>query len=322
MEYVKLTGCGATVSRITLGTMTLGGQVDEKAGLEAVDYALDQGVNFFDTANMYTGGKSEEIMGKAIAGRRDRFILATKVGQKMRDGVNGIGLSRIHIIQEMEASLRRLKTDYVDFYYLHAPDYNTPVDETLAAMDDLVKAGKVRYIGASNYAAWQICQLHHAAANANQAKPVVSQMVYNMITRGIEQELVPFLKEYGVGLVVYNPIAGGLLTEKYAQKHIIDNTRMASNEVYNKRYWNDENLRAWDDVNRIAKQAGIGMVELSFRWLLSTGNVDSIITGFSSLEQLKQNLRAADGGTLPADVMAECDKVWLGLSGTRFKYNR
>lgn len=322
MEYVKLTGCGIDVSRICIGTMTMGGQVDEKTGVAAVDYALDQGINFFDTANMYTGGASEQIMGKAMAGRRDRFILATKVGQKMRDGVNGIGLSRSHILREMEDSLRRLKTDYVDMYYLHAPDTHTPVEETLSAMDCLVRSGKVRYVGASNYAAWQLCQLHHTAKEYCQTAPVFTQMVYNLITRGIEQELVPFLKQYRMGLIIYNPLAGGLLTEKYAAKASIANARLSANEIYKNRYWNEENLKAWDQIATIAKEAGIGMVQLAYRWLITTGNVDSIVTGFSSLEQLKENVSAYEGGPLSADVMAACDKVWEGLAGTRFKYNR
>ncbi len=323
MEYAHLTGCGMEVSRICLGTMTFGGQVDEKLAAAAVDYALEKGVTFLDTANVYTGGGSETILGKAIAGRRDKFILATKVGQRMRqDGPNGTGLSRYGIMREVEASLMRLDTDYIDLYYLHAPDYQTPPEETLAAMDDLVRSGKVRYVGASNYAAWQMCQLAHIAGRKNLAKPVVTQNVYNLITRSIDPELGPFLKRYKMGLVVYNPLAGGLLTEKYADKKVHEGSRFGVNETYNKRYWNDENLGAWDMIRQIAAGAGISMVQLAMRWLLSTGHVDSIITGFTSMDQLKQNIASIEGGVLPADVMAECGKVWEKLAGKRFQYNR
>ncbi|MCL2000046.1 MAG: aldo/keto reductase [Planctomycetes bacterium] len=323
MEYVRLTGCGMEISRICLGTMTLGGQVDEKLGVQAIDYALDKGVTFIDTANMYTGGKSESITGKAIAGRRDKLILATKVGQRMRTGEpNGIGLSRYSIIREFEASLKRLGTDYIDLYYLHAPDYQTPPEETLSAMDNLIRSGKVRYIGASNYAAWQMCQLVHLADEKNLTKPVATQNVYNLITRSIDPELAPFLKQYQMGLIVYNPLAGGLLTEKYADKKIHADSRFGVNEIYSKRYWTDENLAAWDLIHRIAAEAGISMVQLAMRWLLSTGKVDSIITGFTSLEQLQQNITAIEGGALSSDVMAKCDQVWEKLSGNRFQYNR
>lgn len=321
MEQVRLTGTGLQVSRICIGTMTVGGQVDEPAALAAVNYALDQGVNFFDTADVYTEGRSEEIMGKAIAGRRDRFVLASKGGLRMRPGPNNAGLSRRYILGAVEDSLTRLGTDYLDFYYLHAPDPATPADETLATMEALVWSGKVRYVGVSNFAAWQIAELWHKAPSP-ASRPVAAQMVYNLITRGIEQELTPFLKSYGLGLVVYNPLAGGLLTEKYADKSLVDNARFSTNAVYKERYWNADNLAAWDEVRRIAASAGIGMVELAYRWLVSTGAVDSVITGFSSLDQLKANLSAADAGPLPPDVLADCDKLWDGLAGSRYKYNR
>ncbi len=320
MEQVYLTGCGMQVSRICVGTMTFGGQVDEKLAIEAVDYALEQGVNFIDAANMYTGGKSEIIIGKALAGRRDKFILATKVGQKMRAEPNGTGLSRYAIVRELEASLKRLGTDYLDLYYLHAPDYHTPIEETLSAMDSLVASGKVRYVGASNYASWQLCQMCHLGGD--RATPVVSQNVYNMITRSIDRELIPFLREYGKGLVVYNPLAGGLLTDKYADKQVHKESRFGVNDVYNKRYWNDENLQAWDAIHRIAVDAGVNMVQLAMRWLLTIGGVDVIITGFTGLEQLKQNIASIEGGPLSPDVMAACEKVWQGLAGNRFQYNR
>ena len=189
-------------------------------------------------------------------------------------------------------------------------------------MDDLIRSGKVRYLAVSNYAAWQMCRLVHLADRKNLAMPVATQNVYNLITRSIDPELVPFLKQYKIGLVVYNPLAGGLLTEKYANKKIHADSRFGTSEIYSKRYWNDENLDAWDMLHRVASEAGITMVQLAMRWLLSGGKVDSIITGFTSMEQLKQNIASIEGGALPADIMAECDKVWEKLSGNRFRYNR
>ncbi len=325
MEYTVLKGTGIEVSKISMGAMTFGGQIDEKTGIEAVDYCIEQGINFFDTANGYTYGKSEEILGKALKGKRDKVVLATKVGSAIwqdTNARNSSGLSRRYILEQIEQSLKRLQTDYVDVYYLHTPDSKTPIQETLDTMDMLVRSGKVRYIGASNYTAWQLCQMYYEGNNANLNRPVMVQMVYNLITRGIEQELVPFLREYKMGLVVYNPIAAGFLTDKYKDKQLLPNTRFANNKMYAQRYWNEDNLAVWDDIQKIALDAGINMLELAMRWTYSMDCVDSILTGFSSLEQLKENIKSIDKGRLPADVLAQCDEVWTKLSGTRFKYYR
>ena len=322
MEYVQLTGSGISVSRLCLGAMTFGDQIDEKEGIRCVDHALDAGVNFFDTANRYTDGKSEEILGKALAGKRDKVILATKVGNHVPGCDHERGSSRAHILRQVESSLRRLKTEYIDIYYLHSPDAVTPVEETVETMDSLVRSGKVRYIGTSNFAAWQACRMHYEAKGAHRASPVVAQMVYNLLTRGLEQEFIPFLKALGLSLVVYNPIAGGLLTDKYAEKKPLENTRFTLSKMYADRYWNEDNLAAWDAVRSIAQDAGISMLELAMRWIYSTGNVESILTGFSSLSQLEANLKTLDAGKLSPEVMQACDKVWQHLSGTRFRYNR
>lgn len=321
MEYVKLPGSGLEVSKICLGTMTFGQQVDEATGVKAIAYALDMGVNFVDTANIYTGGKSETITGKALVSCRDRVILASKVGLKVRDGINGIGLSRHAIITELEHSLKRLNTDYLDIYYMHAPDYATPMDESLRAMDDMVASGKVRYIGTSNFAAWQLCRLHHTAKELLLRRPVITQTVYNLITRGIEQELLPFLDAYDIALTVYNPLAGGLLTDKYAEKQKLAAARLSTNAIYAERYWTEENLRAWDDAHAIAKECGLPMAQLAMRWLISSKRVSSIITGFSSLEQLQENL-SMDWQPLDPATLQACDALWNKLAGARFQYNR
>lgn len=322
MEYVSLKGCGLRVSRIAFGAMTFGGQMEEGDCLRSVDVALDAGVNFFDTANMYTKGESERILGKAMAGRRDRFILATKVGQKVNEEANGRGLSRHHILTEVENSLRRLGTDRIDVYYMHLPDYHTPVEETLSAFDALVKAGKIRYVGASNFAAWQLCRFHHVAKERLLTAPVMTQNVHNLLTRGVEQELAPFAREYGMSLIAYNPLAGGLLTDKYAEKRKPPNSRFALNSNYDKRYWNDDNLAAWDELRRLASKAETSMARLAMRWLVDSGNVDVILTGFTSIDQLRENLASLDGPPLGPEILAGCDRLWERLSGTRFKYNR
>ena len=325
MKYKKLTGTGLDVSEICMGAMTFGGQVDEKTGIEAIDYCSDQGINFFDTANGYNFGKSEEILGKAFKNKRDKAIIATKVGSGVwqdKNIPNSFGLSRSYILEQVELSLKRLQTDYIDIYYLHAPDVNTPVEETLDTMDMLIHSGKVRYIGASNYAAWQLCQMYYKSQFACKNRPVMVQMVYNIITRGIEQELLSFLSEHKMGLVVYNPVAAGFLTDKYKDKQMLPNTRFATNKMYADRYWNQDNFAAWDEIHAIAQEAGISMVELAMRWVYSMPQVNSILTGFSSMEQLKENIKTIDAGKLPDDVLEKCDKVWQKVSGTRFKYNR
>ncbi|SBV98024.1 Predicted aldo/keto reductase [uncultured delta proteobacterium] len=323
MEYVNLTGTGLSVSRFCLGTMTFGAQMEEKDAIRAVDYALDQGINMVDTANKYANGKGEEILGKALSGgKREKVILATKAGTVAYEGPNGRGLSRRHIMEQINISLKRMKTDYLDIFYLHQPDYATPVEETLDTMDYLVRSGKVLYLGVSNFAAWQVARLYHLGKSGNKPAPVVAQMVYNLITRGIEQEFIPFTKEYRIGTIAYNPLAAGFLTDKYADKQKLENTRFALSKLYADRYWNEDNLTAWDAIHAIARQAAIPMHELAMRWIISTGSVNAILLGFSRMEQLESNIKALDGGPLSADVMEACDAVWKSLSGTRYNYNR
>ena len=323
MKYQTLTGTGATVSKICLGTMTFGGQVDEAESIRMVHRALDAGVNFVDTADAYTGGNSEIITGKALKGKRNGVVLASKVrnqvGQyELKDG----GLSRWHIINGVEASLKRLGTDCLDIYYLHLPDYNTPLEESLAAFDLLVRQGKVIYVGMSNYAAWQTCQARWICDRRNFSPPVVTQHVYNLVTRGIEQELIPFCREVGMGLVVYNPLAAGLLTGKHSrEKGPIDGTRLQTSKNYYGRYWSDSNLDALEELMEIAKQAGKTPVELAFQWLVAQDVVDSILIGFTRMEHLEQNLSAWEG-ELDNDTLEACDQVWGKVKGDSFQYNR
>ncbi len=322
MKYNKLPGTSLLVSQISLGTMMFGGQTNEQDSLAILDYAHGAGINFWDTANMYTQGESERIVGKALKGRREDILLATKVFHPMGEKINDQGLSRRAILSAAEASLRRLDTDYIDLYYLHAPDYDTGLEETLETMTGLVRAGKVRYVGISNYAAWQIADVLALCDKRGYVPPVITQNVYNLITRGVETELMPFMKAHNLGMAVYNPFAGGILTGKHQAGKPAGDTRFATNEIYYQRYWSQENFRAVDRLADIAQKAGISLVELSMKWCLSRPGVVSVISGVSRLSQLEQNIAAAGGDPLGQDTLEACDGVWLSLAGTRFQYNR
>jgi len=215
MEYRTLGRHGVKVSRLCLGTMMFGGPTSEEESIRIIHRALDLGINFIDTADMYTGGASERITGKAIRDRRDQVVLATKVRYPVGDGPNDSGLSRYHIFNAVEASLRRLGTDHIDLYYLHLPDYETPLEESLSAMDDLVRQGKVRYIGCSNFYAWQICKGLWISDRRGWAPFACVQPLYNIVNRDAEVEVLPLCAEEGLGVVTYSPLARGVLSGKY-----------------------------------------------------------------------------------------------------------
>lgn len=322
MQHRKLTGTGLTVSNLCVGTMTFGGQVDEKAGIEIIRFALDNGINFIDTANVYSGGVSETITGKALKGRRDEAVLATKIRYNITGKKNDEGLHRGHMIAGTDACLKRLDTDYVDILYLHAPDYATPIEETMEAATQLVKAGKARYIGVSNYASWQIVDLIRVSERINGIAPVVTQDCYNLITRSIDRELVPCIQAHNIGLVIYSPIASGLLTEKHLAGEPAEGSRMAINQQYNDRFWKPTNLQAVQELHAIAKEAGMRLTELAMNWCNSLGYVDSILAGMSRLDQLKQNMAWLHDEPLSAEIMAKCDAVWAKIDDQSFKYSR
>lgn len=323
MKYRTLTGTGATVSRVCLGTMTFGDQVDEAESIKMVHRALDAGVNFIDTADVYTKGASETIVGKALKGKRNGVVLASKVAnQSGQYKLKDTGLSRWHVINGVEACLKRLDTDCLDICYLHKPDYKTPLEESMAAFDQLVRQGKVMYVGMSNYAAWQVCQARWICDKRNYSPPVVTQNVYNLLARGIEQEFVPFIRDLGIGFTVYNPLAGGLMTGKHLRdKAPAEGTRFQMNKEYHRRYWLDSNFDALAELMEIAKQAGKKPVELAFQWLAAQDVVNSIIIGFSKMEHLEQNLSAWEG-ELDGDTLKACDSVWKKIKGDSFQYNR
>ncbi len=322
MQTIRLKHTDLSVSRACLGTMTFGGQTDEAAAARIVARALDAGINFFDTANIYHQGRSEMILGKALGARRKDVILASKVRGKMGEGADESGLSRRAVFRAVEDSLRRLGTDYLDIYYLHQPDYDVPLEETLEAMEELVRQGKVRWPGSSNYASWQVVRMLWLAEKNGWRPAWISQPMYNLLARGIEQEFLPMAGEFGISTVVYNPLAGGLLTGKHRQEAPLPGTRFDGNQMYLDRYWHPAYFEAVEKLRQIAEGAGRSLVSLALNWLLHHTAADCIILGASRLEQLEQNLAALEEGPLPPEAVAACDRVWDGLRGVTPKYNR
>ncbi len=322
MEFRTLGKTDLKVSRLSLGAMTFGGQVDEDEAIRMVDRCLEHGLNFYDTANVYNQGKSEVILGKALRGRRHKVVLSTKVRGKMGDEPEDVGLRRPAIRRAIEDSLRRLGTDYVDLYYLHHPDWDTRIEETLSTMEDLVREGKIRYPAVSNYAAWQVVQMLWHCENHGCVPPTVTQPMYNLLARGIEQEYLAFCKEYGLAVVAYNPLAGGLLTGKHSSGNPpAAGTRFDGNQVYQDRYWHETYFDAQREVAIIAESAGLTTTQLAFRWLLTQPAVDCVLLGASSMSQLDENLKACEGPVLEPSVIAQCDAVWEKLRGSTPKYN-
>jgi aryl-alcohol dehydrogenase-like predicted oxidoreductase len=322
METRTLPHTDLTVSRICFGTMTFGGQTSEEAAREMVDLCFDRGINFFDTANVYNQGESERILGRALKGLRDRVVLASKVRGKMGDAPDQQGLSRAAILRAIDESLQRLGTDYLDIYYLHMPDYETPIEETLAAMDEVVRAGKVRYPATSNYAAWQVTEILCISGQKGYRPPWISQPMYNLLARGIEQEYLPMCERFGISTFVYNPLAGGLLTGKQRRDAPISGTRFDGNKLYLDRYWHEEQFNAVDALRDIAAAAGRSMVSLALNWAMRHTPATGLILGASRMEQLKENLDALGDGPLPPDVIERCDAVWRRLRGVTPQYNR
>jgi aryl-alcohol dehydrogenase-like predicted oxidoreductase len=321
MDHVTLEHTALTVSRICFGTMTLGGQADEAASRRMVDRCFEAGINFFDTANIYQKGASEKILGAALKGRRQQVVLASKVRGKM--GIFGEeGLSKAAILRAFDSSLRRLGTDYLDLYYLHQPDYDVPLEETLAAMDELVRAGKIRYPASSNYASWQVVQMLSMAQAKGYQPAYVTQPMYNLLARGIEQEYLPMCREFGVSTVVYNPLAGGLLTGKHTPQAPLPGSRFDHNQLYLDRYWHPACFDAVTGLRRVADQAGRTLTSLALNWLLHHTSTTCVILGASRLEQLEENLKTLEDGPLAPDVLAACDAVWNTLRGITPKYNR
>jgi aryl-alcohol dehydrogenase-like predicted oxidoreductase len=233
------------------------------------------------------------------------------------------GLSRPAILTAITETLERLGTDYIDIYYLHQPDYETPIEETLETLAELHKEGKIRFLGVSNYAAWQVCEMLHLCKQAGWPSPWISQPMYNLLARGIEQEYVPFARRFGVSCICYNPLAGGLLTGKQDfQRGPLPGTRFDANSQYQGRYWHARYFEAVEALRQLARRTERTLAQLALTWILQQPGVNSVLIGASSLSQLEENLRAAEGEGLDADALAECDRIWRDLRGPTPIYNR
>ncbi len=322
MDNVTLKHTNLNVSRICFGTMTFGGQTDKASATRMLDLCTETGINFLDTANAYNNGASEEMLGQLLNGRRHNYILASKVRNKMGDGEDMAGLSRRAIFRAIDDSLRRLRTDYLDIYYLHLPDYAVPIEESLDAMTELVKQGKVRHVASSNYSGWQVVEMLWIAERKGYSAPYISQPMYNLIARGIEQEYLPMCKQFGVSNIVYNPLAGGLLTGKHKPEAPIPGTRFDKNRMYLDRYWHQADFDAVDQLLQIAAAAGRSLLSLSLNWLYHHTPTDCIILGASRVEHLEQNLAVLKDGPLHPETLLACDKVWAALRGPTPNYNR
>jgi 1-deoxyxylulose-5-phosphate synthase len=322
MMFKKLNRTDLNISRLCFGTMTFGKPADQATSTRMVDQCIEAGINFFDTANMYQLGVAESMLGEALKSRRKNVILASKVRFKMGDAPDQSGLSRKAILRAVEESLKRLQTDYLDIYYLHFPDYDVPIEETQDALDSLVKQGKIRYPATSNYAAWQQTEMLWIAEKKNYKPAVITQPMYNLLARGIEQEWLPMTKHYGLSNIVYNPLAAGLLTGKHQMQTIPPGTRFDNNKLYQDRYWHKQDFEAVEKLKSIAHKSGRSLLSIAFNWLLHHTAADCVILGASRPEQLAQNLEACEEGPLLDDVVRACDEVWRELRGPIPVYNR
>ena len=303
MEYRQLGTSGVRVSAIGLGTNRFGSAALEQKEVKAViDACMDLGINFIDTSNSYQGGRSEETLGNALEGRRDRFVVATKFFFPTGDGPNDRGTSRYHLMNAVEESLRRLRTDHIDVYYIHRWDDATPIQETLRALDDLIRQGKVRYIGGSDFASWQLAHANLLAEFRGWTAFAVLQSHYHMLEREVEREVLPYCLAHGVGFVPYFPLAGGFLTGKYARGQKPPPGSRGESHPYVQKYMTDAHYDVVERLEAWAKARGRGLNELAQCWLLAQPRVCSVISGATRLSQVEDNARAAEWALTPDEL--------------------
>lgn len=307
MEYRRVGRSGLKVSAVGLGTNAFGSRADEQTSIRIVLHALELGVNFIDTAESYTGGQSEEMIGKALKGKRQQAVLATKFGHVRTVGPKESGGSRSYMVKAMENSLKRLDTDYIDLYYLHYPDADTPIEETLRALDDLVSSGKVRYLACSNFAAWQLAEAALTSRVGNTAPFVAIQSRYNLLDRTIEQEIVPCCLKYGVGVVPWGPLASGFLTGKYEPTQETPGRFSPTAGIY-RDVFTQVNFEKVVRLKAFAADRGHTVGDLAIAWLLSRPWLSSVIAGATNAEQVTANIAAADWKLAP-DEIAQLDHL-------------
>lgn len=308
MKYRYLGHTGLEVSVLGLGTNAFGKRADQDTSIRIIHHALDRGVNFIDTANIYAGTESERIIGLALQGRRQEAVLATKAGMVMGQGPNGRGSSRYHLMQELENSLKRLRTDYVDLYQIHTFDPHTPLEETLRTLDDMVRSGKVRYIGASNYAAWELMKAIGISEAKGLNRFVSTQVSYSLADRTPERELVPMCLDQGVGIIPYFPLAGGILTGKYSLENRAPEQSRADTDPNFSRFVIDRNIRLSQEVGRLAADLELAPSSLSLAWLMGRPAVSTVIVGATRTSQLEDNLRSVEM-TLSEETIQQLDRI-------------
>src|SRR5206468_611150 len=292
-------------STLCLGTMMFGGQATEADSLRIIHKALDAGINFIDTADMYVAGESERIVGKAIADRRGQVFLATKGRNKTGEGPNDWGTSRLHMRQALEASLKRLNTDYVDLYYVHAPDYNTPIEETLRFLDDAVHQGKILYPACSNFRAWRVCEGLWTSDKLGLARFAAVQPLYNLVNRDIEVELLPLCQAHGIGVVSYSPLARGILTGKYKPGEAFpEGSRAARNDKrLHEAELREESLAISQQLATHCKAKGVVPSQFALAWCIANPIITSIVLGPRTMEQFDDNLGALEVTITPEDEL-------------------
>ena len=296
MEYRTLGRAGVKVSSLCLGTMMFGGPTNEKDSIRIIHRALDAGINFLDTANVYNGGESERVIGKAVSENREKWVIATKVHGTMGDDVNESGSHRFHIMSAVEASLKRLGSDHIDVYYLHRWDASTRIAESLRTLDDCVRQGKVRYIACSNFEAWRVCEALWTSEKLGLEEFVCVQPLYNIVNRDAEVELLPFCEKYGVGVVPYSPLARGVLSGKYLRgekppkgsRAARQDRRMLQTEL------RDESFDVAQELKPMADAHGKTLTQFALAWVLANPTITSVIIGPRTMEQLEDNLGCLD----------------------------
>jgi 1-deoxyxylulose-5-phosphate synthase len=311
MQYVRLGNTGTKVSRICLGMMTYGSPkwrpwvLDDAASRPFLKRALELGINFFDTADMYSLGESEAVLGrglKELGIARDKVVIATKVFWPMSDDVNARGLSRKHIMDAIDASLRRLGMDYVDLYQIHRFDYETPIEETLEALHDIIKTGKARYIGASSMHAWRFVKMIYAADRLGLSRFVTMQNHYNLVYREEEREMIPFCVDQAIGLLPWSPLARGFLAGTHRKQDYGDSLRAKTDDYAHKLYYQDSDFEVVERLAEIANRKGVSNAQVALAWLLHRPGVTAPITSASKLEQLEDSVKAVDVKLTPEEI--------------------
>lgn len=308
MKYRQLGHSGLVVSTVGVGCNNFGGRVDAAGTQRVVHAAIDLGINLFDTADIYGTGQSEEMLGLALRNRRDDVVIATKFAMPMGPGLNQQGGSRTYILRAIEGSLRRLGTDYVDLYQMHQPDPKTPIDETLAALDTLVQSGKVRYIGSSNFAGWQIAEAAATADSKRLTQFVSAQNEYSLLERSVESEVVPACLRFGVGILPFFPLASGMLTGKYSRSTAPPPDARLSNMPNADRFLNDANFDVVEGLQEFAAARGIKLLDLAIGGLAAQPAVVSVIAGATSPDQVVANVAAGEWEPTPEDL-AHIDRL-------------